>query len=240
MKKPVIGITPSHNTDNDEISLRPTYLRAVKAAEGLPLPLPLEADTEDLAQLAQLCDGFLFSGGPDVHPFLFGEETLAHCGNVSPARDKMELSLLKTAMEAQKPILGICRGIQLINIGLGGDIYQDIASQADCKLSIAHRQPFYYTQPSHHVNIAKGSLLSDITGGILRIEVNSSHHQAVRTPAPGLTPCGYAADGLIEAIEKPDYPFLLGIQWHPEYLWPADKISASLFRRFVEACVKYS
>ena len=101
MKKPVIGITPSHNTDNDEISVRPTYLRAIEAAGGLSILLPLEVSAEDLKQLSGLCDGFLFSGGPDIHPFLLREETHMHCGNVSVARDTMELSLLKLAMEAK-------------------------------------------------------------------------------------------------------------------------------------------
>lgn len=114
MKKPVIGITPSHNTDNDEISVRPTYLRAIEAAGGLPILLPLEVSAEDLKQLSGLCDGFLFSGGPDIHPFLLREETHMHCGNVSVARDTMELSLLKLAMEAKKPVLGICRGAQAL------------------------------------------------------------------------------------------------------------------------------
>ena len=102
MKKPVIGITPSHNTDNDEISVRPTYLRPIEAAGGLSILLPLEVSAEDLGQLSRLCDGFLFSGGPDIHPFLLSEETHMHCGNVSMARDTTELSLLKLAIKAQK------------------------------------------------------------------------------------------------------------------------------------------
>ena len=105
MKKPVIGITPSHNTDNDEISVRPTYLRAIEAAGGLSILLPLEVSGEDLKQLSKLCDGFLFSGGPDIHPFLLKEETHTQCGNVSMARDTMELSLLKLAVDARKPVL---------------------------------------------------------------------------------------------------------------------------------------
>lgn len=236
MNKPVIGITPSHNTENDDISLRPTYLRAIAAAGGLPVVLPLEAGSEDLRQLTALCDGFLFSGGPDPHAFLFGEETQVHCGNVSPARDRMEMELLTQVMEAGKPILGICRGIQLINVALGGDIYQDIPSQTESLFPIAHSQPFSYAYPSHHVSVAEGSLLSGITGDASFIEVNSMHHQAVRTTAPGLIPCGFAPDGLIEALEKPDYPFLLGVQWHPEYLWKTHGEAAEIFRQFVKAC----
>lgn len=117
--KPIIGITPSHNTENDDTSLRPTYPRAIRAAGGLTILLPLEGTDEDWRQLAAMCDGFLFSGGPDLHPFLFGDETHSACGNVSPVRDSMEIRLLKAAMELKKPILGICRGIQLLNVALG-------------------------------------------------------------------------------------------------------------------------
>ena len=165
MKKPVIGITPSHNTDNDEISVRPTYLRAIEAAGGLSILLPLEVSAEDLKQLSGLCDGFLFSGGPDIHPFLLREETHMHCGNVSVARDTMELSLLKLAMEAKKPVLGICRGAQVINVGLGGDIYQDITSQAETGFPIAHKQPYSCCLPSHHVDVQRDTLLCGIADG---------------------------------------------------------------------------
>lgn len=236
MMKPVIGITPSHNTENDDISLRPTYLRAVFAAGGLPVLLPLEATDGDLDQFVHVCQGFLFSGGPDPHPFLFGEETHRDCGTVSMARDSMELRLLDRAMAAQKPILGICRGIQIINIGLGGDIFQDIPSQTEAAFPIAHKQPYYYNIPSHHVDASPGTLLCKLAGNHSRLEVNSMHHQAVRSPAPGLIVSGRSPDGLIEALEKPDYPFFLAVQWHPEYLWQTDECAKNLFTEFVNAC----
>lgn len=235
-EKPIIGITPSHNTENNDTSLRPTYPRAVRAAGGLTILLPLEGTDEDWRQLAVMCDGFLFSGGPDLHPFLFGDETHSACGNVSPARDSMEIQLLKAAMALQKPVLGICRGIQLLNVALGGTIYQDIPSQMERSFPVSHRQPFYYTVPSHHVDIKKGSLLSKASGGLDRISVNSQHHQAIKDTAPGLIPVAWAPDGVIEAVEKPDYPFFLGVQWHPEYLWQSDPAAMGLFRLFVEAC----
>lgn len=238
MKKPVICITPSHNTDNDDLSLRPTYVRAVSAAGGLPIVITLESGPEDIGQLVNLCDGFLFSGGPDPHPFLFGEETQAHCGNVSVLRDRLELALLKKVMEARKPVLGICRGIQLINVALGGDIYQDIPSQTDSCFPVAHKQPFCYSVPSHHVAVANGSLLSSMAEGRREIEVNSMHHQACRKTAPGMTVSGCSPDGLTEALELPDYPFLLGVQWHPEYLWQTDQTAANIFRHFITACGK--
>lgn len=238
MKKLVIGITPSHNTETDDLSVRPTYLRAIEAAGGLSLLLPLEISDDDLKQLAGLCDGFLFSGGPDIHPFLLREETHMHCGNVSMARDTMELSLLKIAMEDKKPILGICRGAQIINVGLGGNIYQDIPSQTESRFPIAHKQPYSCCLPSHHVDVSKDTLLYGITDGKPEIPVNSSHHQSVRRIAPGLIASGYAPDGIIEALEMPDYPYLLGVQWHPEYMWQTDKAAANVFKSFVNACRK--
>lgn len=238
MKKPVIALTPSHNTENDDLSLRPTYLRAIGAAGGIGVILPLEIGKEDLDQLTRMCDGFLFTGGPDPHPFLFGEETHANCRNASIVRDTMELMLLKAAMAAEKPILGICRGIQLINVGLGGTIYQDIPSQTNPAFPIAHSQPFPYRVPSHHVTVAAGSRLSEIVGGMDRIQVNSFHHQAVKTPAPGLVPTAYAPDGMIEALEMPDYPYLLGVQWHPEHMWQVDQAAANIFMNFVDECGK--
>lgn len=235
MKRPLIGLTPSHDTQNDDISMRPTYLRALRAAGAIPVVLPLEASEEELAQLADTLDGFVFTGGPDVHPFHFGEETHPACGNVSPARDHLELTLLPLVMRTGKPILGVCRGLQLINIGLGGTIYQDIPSQRQETAPVCHSQPFYYTTPAHHVTVAPASLLSRITGKET-LAVNSMHHQAAKDVAPGLMVSAQAPDGIIEALEKPDYPWLLAVQWHPEYLQAKEETAAAIFRAFVEAC----
>lgn len=129
VQKPFIALTPYHNLNTDETYMRPAYLEAVFHAGGIPVVLPLTSDETVLQQLTAEFDGFLFTGGPDIHPFHFNEEAHARCGNISSKRDSMELLLLKLAMKAQKPILAICRGIQLLNIGLGGDIYQDIPGQ---------------------------------------------------------------------------------------------------------------
>lgn len=235
MNKPLIGVTPSQNSKNNDLYIRPTYMRAISHAGGIPIILPLEASTEDLKQLTAALDGFLFTGGPDIYPFYFGEETLAACGDISPARDKMELELLSLVMETGKPILGICRGAQLINVGLGGDIYQDLPSQFKEDFPIAHQQPFYYTSPSHKVTVMDKTKLKEIVKDS-ELPVNSMHHQAIRNAAPGLTVSAYAANHLVEAVEMPDYPYLLGVQWHPEYLWETMEAAASLFRSFVDAC----
>ena len=234
-RKPLIALTPYHNTEKDEIYMRPAYLKAIQAAGGTPLVLPLDLKEEELQRLVDSLDAFLFTGGPDVHPFYFGEETRLHCGNVSIRRDSMELALLEMAMAAEKPILGICRGIQLLNIGLGGDIYQDIPSQFPEDSPICHVQPFYYDTPAHTVTVASGSLLAQITQK-KAIKVNSMHHQAIRNVAPGLVATGFAPHGLVECVEKPDYPdFFLGVQWHPEYLWEQDEAARRIFTEFVAA-----
>lgn len=235
-KKPWIALTPYYNIEKEEPYMRPAYLRAIRAAGGIPVILPPELSQEDLTQAVEEFDGFLFTGGPDVHPFYFGEETHANCGNVSVKRDTLELALLTAVMKAQKPVLGICRGVQLINIGLGGDIYQDIPSQFPQEFPIAHTQTFAYEIPSHTVQITAGSRLSSIAGGATALKVNSMHHQAVRQAAKGLTVSAYAPGGLAEAIEMPGYPFLLGVQWHPEYLWEQDTAAAGIFQAFVNAC----
>lgn len=235
MKKPIIGLTPYHNTENDDISMRPGYIRALEAAGAIPMVLPLEIEKDNLNALSNLCQGFLFTGGPDPHPFLWGEETHKNCGPISVKRDQMELSLLTMAMEQKKPILGICRGAQILNIGLGGDIYQDISSQYRSAFPIAHSQPMHYRHPSHHVDVKKDTRLASF-GDDTTIQVNSCHHQAIRKLAPGLIAGGMASDGIIEEIELPEYPFLIGVQWHPEYLWETDSSARNLFLGFVNAC----
>lgn len=242
MKKPVIGLTPGHNADSQDVFLRPTYLKALAAAGAIPVMLPLDPDSGDCRQIAETFDGFLFTGGPDPHPFLFGEETHACCGNVSSRRDAMELALLSRVMDVKKPIFGICRGIQIINLGLGGTIYQDIPSQyhgtagSRPAFPLAHRQPYGYEIPSHSVSLDPQSRLAHICG-CSSLKVNSMHHQAVKDLALGLIASGTASDGLIESLEMPDYPWLLAVQWHPEYLWQHDASMARLFEAFVKSCL---
>lgn len=242
-RKPVIALTPQIHIERNEPFVRPGYLDALRAAGAVPFILPPDADKYDLSQLLEFSDGVLFTGGPDIHPSFWGEETHAQCGNICLRRDRLELALLPLVMAAKKPVLGICRGIQLLNVGLGGDIYQDIPSQFQEDFPVAHQQPFHYDIPSHTVKIVPGTLLERILqrDGSMQhqppcLHVNSMHHQAVRRLAPGLTASGYAPNGLIEAVEMPDYPaFFLGVQWHPEYLWKQDAASAQIFSSFVRA-----
>lgn len=237
MKRPVIGITASHDTEHDKLFINSVYLRAIRNAGGIPMIFPMEVTEDDLRDLVTLTDGVLFTGGDDIHPFLYGEETDAKCGNVSQPRDSMEMALVPLVMEFGKPIFGICRGIQILNTAMGGTLHQDIPSQFKSELSIAHRQPFAYKVPSHTVDITPGTLLSRILGEEhASIAVNSMHHQAIKDVAPGLEVCGYAPDKMIEAVYAPDYPFLLGVQWHPEHLTTSQPDAAKLFAAFVDAC----
>lgn len=234
-KQPLIGVTASVNPENGGPCTSQAYLTALSDSGALPLILPHTLTKTDCRRLAGKLDGFLFTGGPDVHPFYFGEDTLEGCGSHSPQRDRTELQLFSEIFARKKPIFGICRGIQLINIALGGDIWQDIGRQTERGLPIAHSQPFSPSVPSHHVALKKDSLLSSVTGSE-RIEVNSSHHQAVRRPAKCLTICAQAQDEIIEGLEHPGYPFLLGVQWHPELLYHSHSHAERLFSAFVNAC----
>lgn len=235
MKKPLIGVTASHDTKANGVSLRSNYLEAIHAFGGIPVVLPLELTDEEMEQLADTLDGILFTGGPDIHPFHFGEETLAGCGDASPVRDTLELFFFSRMYQRRKPILGICRGAQLINIALGGTLYQDIHSQLKDRPPLAHLQPFSYKTPCHRVEVVSETLLEQITR-TLSIDVNSMHHQAIKEPAPGLTVCGRASDGIIEAVEMSDYSYLLGVQWHPEFLTDNCDHARSLFTSFIRSC----
>ena len=236
---PIIGITPSHDTKTDDIFLHPTYLRAIKAAGGLPLVLPLEADEEDIRALLLLCGGFLFSGGPDITPFSSGKRP-------TPLRRYV----------AGQGSDGACPS----RSGHGGQKAhpRDLPRRPDHQCGTRGRHNPGYPQPDRagfpHCPPAAlwlcfslppcqrvGWEPSGPSGRLpgqcpCSLSVNSIHHQSVGRLAPGLTACAEAPDGIIEAVEMPGYPFLLGVQWHPEYLWRTDPAAAGIFKGFVEAC----
>ncbi|MGB8453146.1 MAG: gamma-glutamyl-gamma-aminobutyrate hydrolase family protein [Anaerocolumna sp.] len=235
MSKPLIGLTPQYDYDADRIWIGPNYLEAIRTAGGIPLLLPLHIEKKDLKEVVNLCDGFLFTGGPDIDPFRFGEETIRQCGVVVPERDKMEEDLFHIAMEADKPILGICRGIQILNVFLGGTLYQDITAQFPADLSLAHSQPSGRSVLSHSVLVKEETLLHDILSKDY-IKVNSFHHQGIKDIAPSLKVAGVSADSLIEAVYLPEHKFFLGVQWHPEHLFRTNEDALIVFKAFVNAC----
>lgn len=233
-QRPMIGITSGLNDQEKYHVLSRYFMEALCACDALPVMLPLTCDEHLLHAYIDRLDGVLFSGGTDVDPMLFGEYQKPACGSISPLRDAHELALAKMlSVRKDKPVLGVCRGFQVLNIALGGDIYQDISTGFEGE-AIAHRQkqPEYY--PSHPVAVASGSLLEGITGQ-QTLMVNSLHHQAVRK-IKGWSACATSPDGIVEAAEMQDHPFFLGVQWHPERLWDRDHASAAIFRAFVDAC----
>lgn len=228
-KKPIIGLCSSYGNleDNDRIFLNCDYLNAIRHFGGIPVVIPAEADEEEQKYLLEHCDGLVFTGGNDIDPTLYGEETLNDTVVPAPERDAGEPRLCALAMERDLPILGICRGIQIINVHFSGTLYQDIPAQL--KTEIDHRK-------HHDCQIVPGTPLWELLGEE-SIEVNSHHHQAVKDVAPGFAVMGSCSDGIVEAIWKPDAKFLWAVQWHPERIWKEEGSSAKLFAAFIDACI---
>lgn len=228
-RKPIIGVTPLWDAGRNSVWMLPEYLDGIRAAGGVPVVLPLAADGEDAGVLADAFDGFLFTGGPDVSPMLYGEEDQVGLSGLCPERDALESSLFQAVMRTDKPVLGICRGIQFINAALGGTLWQDLPSQHPSE--VIHRQPKPFNTPIHPVSLS-GPLCALI--GKDEIRVNSHHHQAVKELAPGLAPMAVAPDGIVEAVEMVSSTrFLWAVQWHPELLFDKDPDSLAIFRHFV-------
>jgi putative glutamine amidotransferase len=213
------------------------YLHAVELAGGLPLMLPLSRDPSLLDDYFGTLDGLLLPGGMDVDPVHYGEEPHRLLEEVDPVRDETELYLAKRALKEDMPILGVCRGEQLLNVAAGGSLFQDIGSQSPNEV-IRHFQDFAQEWPSHSVEVKEGTLLSQIIPE-KKLRVNSYHHQAVRRIAAGFQVSATAPDGIIEAIESTRHGFALGVQWHPELLVDQLDFNLALFRRHVEAAVRF-
>jgi putative glutamine amidotransferase len=212
------------------------YARAVAAAGGLPVLIPLLEEEDTLRALYDRLDGVLLPGGVDLDPATYGETPLPTCGRLDPARDRVELAFARWAIAEGKPLFGLCRGLQIVNVALGGTLYQDIAAQR--REAIKHdyfpSAGFPRDHLAHPVIVTSGSRLDSLVG-TAPLKVNSMHHQAVKDLAPGLVSTALAPDGVVEAVESPDRPFLLGVQWHPESLTERDPRMHRLVAGFVEA-----
>lgn len=239
MKKPLIGITSAYENNPDVLDAHKTsvsidYSLAIIESEGIPLVLPVHDNIEVIKNLANNLDGLILAGGVDPDPILFGEDCLQGMGNISPERDKFEYLLLEEFLKTKKPILAICRGLQLVNIYYGGTLYQDI-SYVDTK--IQHKQKWQLDLPTHNIDIlGTDHIFYDIFGKKTR--VNSFHHQMIKDIAPNLTPIAKSADGIIEAFQNKDHPFFYGTQWHPEMMSVrGNKNMKQIFNKFIEACL---
>lgn len=207
------------------------YLDAILTPGGLPNLLPTSLPIAALPELVNRFDGFVFSGGGDVDPALYGGHLDATVHSIDPERDDFERALIPLVLEADKPLLAICRGAQILNVALGGSLYEDIPSA----LPAALRHDWYPNIPrdylAHTVEIEPGSRLAEILG-TRKLRTNSLHHQAIRQPAPGLEVVARAEDDIIEAVELPGKRFAIGVQWHPECL-PEEPAMQKLFKGFI-------
>lgn len=243
--RPVIGITTQtlHSIDGIPEALPASwmmnhrYITAVTAAGGVPWMVPLlQEDEATLRAIYERLDGILIPGGVDMDPHTFGEERSSRLGNIDVARDAVELALTRWTIADKKPVLGLCRGNQVINVALGGTLYQDL--EAEHPEGIKHdyfpNAGFARDHLAHPVAVAAGSRLAAILGR-RDVMVNSMHHQGVKQLAAGLTVSALAPDGLVEGLESSNGHFLVGVQWHPESLLDNDKSMRGLFRTFIEA-----
>lgn len=230
--KPIIAITCDYEYTSENIKLHQDYYRAISQFGGLPILLPGNniVDVEDILKLA---DGVLITGGADIDPSFYGESPHIELGNINPYRDEFEIVLAQLAVDRGIPILGICRGAQVMNVAMGGTLYQDINSQFE-RNTIAHRQKAPSWHEFHDIIIEEDSLLFNIVGE-RSIRVNSFHHQAAREIGPGLEIIARAPDGIVEAIAKPDHPFALGLQWHPEKMLDSQMHSQDIFNAFIDS-----
>lgn len=232
MNKPMIGIIPLVDIERESYWMLPGYMKGIEEAGGIPVMLPLTSDKETLRKFVNYFDGFLFSGGHDVSPSVYHTEKSEKCGECCLQRDEMETALLPMVLEQDKPVLGICRGLQLINAALGGNLYQDLS--AEHPSSICHRQSAPYDRPIHQVELVSGTPLQKCLGKD-ELPVNSCHHQGIKELASVLQPMAYAQDGLVEAIWKPGSRFVWAVQWHPEFSHKVDENSRKIFKAFVKA-----
>jgi len=212
------------------------YCASVARAGGAPVIIPLEMGVEHWRSMYERLDGLLLPGGVDVDPAHFGESPHRKLGRVDEALDEVELILARWALADNRPVFGVCRGIQVLNVAAGGTLYQDIPTQIPGAKPHSCSPPKYpRTQRVHTVQIEPGTRLAAALG-TTECWTNSRHHQAVKDVAPGFEVTAHAPDGIIEGFEKTDAPFIVGVQWHPENLTADDDQMLGLFRAFVDAC----
>lgn len=239
-RTPLIGITadvsgPSSAPNREPALFLPQrYCAAVESAGGISLVLPVTASRAVIDKTLRHLDGLVISGGDfDIHPRYYGEEPLDVVGNIKEERTEFELELITLALKRSLPLLGICGGAQAINVALGGSLYQDIPSQVPG--AGQHQNGEQKEFGGHPIRVHAGTRLRQILGREA-LEVNTTHHQAVKELGKGLVANATAEDGLIEGIEGLDHPFLLGVQWHPEVLCRRQPAQRKIFSSFTAIC----
>lgn len=227
--KPIIGITCSWQEDKQLHAINDYYVQAVAAAGGIPLVIPCRTP-DQAGDIYSWLDGLLLTGGPDLDPFYFGEEPRVGLGEITPLRDQLELELCRLALKGEKPLLAICRGLQVLNVAAGGSVHQDLAPVT----RLMHSQKAPRWHPTHEVAILQDSGLYFLAGAD-RYRVNSFHHQGINELGQGLAAVAWSNDNLVEAVESPDKPLkIIGVQWHPETRWDRDRFAFRLFMNLVD------
>jgi putative glutamine amidotransferase len=211
-----------------------TYIRAIHHVGGTPVIIPPVVIDGDWDTLTQHLDGLLLSGGGDIDPSYYGEESEPWMGHVDAERDVAELGMVRKWLELKRPLMAICRGHQVLNVALDGTLYQDIAAHIPNALDHAYVSARPMNKPVHKVELTPGSALARILGGTT-FEVNSAHHQAVKDPSHRINVTGYSPDGVVEAFELPELPFGISVQWHPEAMVKTSDTMWPLFEAFVGA-----
>lgn len=230
--KPIIGLVPLIDEKKESFWMLPGYMDGITEAGGIPVMLPLTHDEGEIEELLDHMHGILLTGGHDVSPALYNEKPLKECAQTIEERDRMEMILLKKTLERDMPVLGICRGIQFLNVFTGGTLYQDLPTQRPTKTE--HHQSPPYDIPVHEVTIKDDSKLFKLLGKS-SIRVNSYHHQAIKDIGEDLKIMAISEDGLIEAVEMPDKRFVWAVQWHPEFAYKKDDVQRKIFEEFVKS-----
>ncbi len=236
MSTPVIGITTRNLTNEYNITFAATpktYARALVHAGAVPILIPLGISLYGLKQLLRTIDGVLFTGGGDIETKRYGGQEHKKVSNVDKERDGLELQLVSDVVEAKKPFLGICRGFQVINVAFGAILYSHINDQHPEAIEHNYFPGYPFDKIAHTVELSSQSRLTEIFGKHV-LNVNSLHHQGTCKPGNNLKAVGYAPDGILEAVELPEHPFGIAVQWHPEWM-PDDPYMQGLFKAFIKA-----
>lgn len=238
MKKPIIGISSSTIIEKEEavfLGYKRTYVNddyidAVVRAGGIPVVLPMLDSDEDIKELVESLDGLVLMGGHDIDPILYNEEPCAKIGELYPKRDKVDSAWIKAAFDKKIPILGVCRGLQLLNVVFGGSLYQDLSFIEGCNVDHIQKGRFY--EPVHFIDVKEGTRFHSLVGDVMR--VNSFHHLAVKDLAKDFVISAVSRDNVVEAIEYDGDQFVLGVQFHPEMMSPKSEQAENIFRGFIK------
>ena len=231
-KSAVIGVMPLWDAQRESYWMVPGYLQGLEQQGAVPLMLPLTDAPRELDYFLESCDGFLLTGGQDLDPAQYDRQDTGLCGETCPLRDRMDRYILTQAVERGKAVLGICRGLQLMNAAYGGTLYQDLPTQHPSPVSHQMKPP--YDRAAHQVALVEGTPLQQLLG-VSSCGVNSYHHQGIDRLAAAFRPMAQAPDGLVEGIYMPHKPFVWAVQWHPEFSYRTDGNSQKLFQAFVQA-----